>query len=167
MALAILNMFDDGVIHLIDGNDIDRTRNAITLTMEFHQLFGRFEVYFEPKGNQAHAYRIDSIREDFTRPSILPIEDRTLFLTESRTIDPPSPRLLAIHAAIAHILYLSAAGRYIDSLLEDLNQGDILVDGSTPLGYLTALRIHGWWDGRIHASFDELHPHLDLTSHDL
>ncbi|KAK5442662.1 hypothetical protein LTS15_010980 [Exophiala xenobiotica] len=151
MALTILNMFDDGVIHLIDGNDIDRTRNAITLTMEFHQLFGRFEVYFEPQGNQAHTYRIDSVREDFTRPSILPVEDRTLFLTESRTIDPPSPRLLAIHAAIAHILYLSAAGRHIDSILEDLNQGDILVDGSSPLGHLTALRIHGWWDGQIHA----------------
>jgi HNH endonuclease len=47
-ALAILNMFDDGVVHLIEGVDIDRTCNAITLTMEFHQLFGRFKVYFEP-----------------------------------------------------------------------------------------------------------------------
>lgn len=143
MALAILNMFDDGVIHLIDRNDIDRTRNAMTLTMEFHQFFGWFEGYFEPQGNQAHTSRIDSVREDFTRPSILPVEDRTLFLTEGRTIDPPSPRLLAIHAAIAHILYLSAAGRHLDSILEDLNQGGILVDGSTSLGHLFALRIHG------------------------
>lgn len=61
MALAILNMFDDGVIHLIDRNDIDRTRNAMTLTMEFHQFFGWFEGYFEPQGNQAHTSRIDSV----------------------------------------------------------------------------------------------------------
>ncbi|KEF50831.1 uncharacterized protein A1O9_13118 [Exophiala aquamarina CBS 119918] len=150
-ALAILNMFDDGVVRLIEGNDIDRTRNAITLTMEFHQLFGRFEVYFEPQGNQLHTYRIDSVREDFMRHPILPIESRSLFLTDTRTIDPPSPRLLAIHAAIAHILYLSAAGSHIDCILDDLDHGDILVDGSTQLGYLTTLRVGGWWDGRIGA----------------
>lgn len=144
-------MFDDGVIHLIEGNDIDRTRNAITLTMEFHQLFGHFEVYFEPHGSQPHTYRIDSVREDFMRPSILPITNRTLFLTDTRTIDPPSPRLLAIHAAIAHILYLSAAGHYIDRILEDLDQGEVLADGSTPLGHFANLRMYGWWDGRIRA----------------
>lgn len=55
-ALAILNMFDDGVVHLIEGSDIDRTRNAITLTMEFHQLFGRFDVFFEPRDNEMHSY---------------------------------------------------------------------------------------------------------------
>ncbi|KAJ9612775.1 hypothetical protein H2204_014910 [Knufia peltigerae] len=151
VALAILNMFDDGVIHLLEGNDIDRTRNAITLTMEFHHLFGCFEVYFEPYGSQAHTYRIDSVHEDFMRPSILPITNRTLFLTDNRTIDPPSPRLLAIHAAIAHILYLSAAGQYINDILDDLDQGEISADGSTPLGQFTALRVYGWWDGRIHA----------------
>ena len=150
-ALTILNMFDDGVVRLIEGSDIDRTRNAISLTMEFHQLFGRFEVYFEPQGNQLHTYRIESVREDFMRPSILPIESRTLFITDTRTIDPPSARLLAVHAAIAHILYLSAAGRHIDSIIYDLDQGDIMVDGSTELGYLTALRVGGWWDGRIGA----------------
>jgi hypothetical protein len=144
-------MFDDGVVHLIEGSDIDRTRNAITLTMEFHQLFGRFEVYFEPQGHQSHTYRIDSVRDDFMRPSILPIQSRTLFITDTRTIDPPSPRFLAIHAAIARILYLSAAGSYIDKILYDLDQGAAMVDGSTEIGYLTTLRIGGWWDGRIGA----------------
>ncbi|KAI3335905.1 hypothetical protein F4824DRAFT_462853, partial [Ustulina deusta] len=35
---------------------------------------------------------------------------RTLYPTPTRAIYPPSPRLLAIHHAIAHILHLSAAG---------------------------------------------------------
>lgn len=150
-ALAILNMFDDGVVHLIEGSDVDRTRNAITLIMEFHQLFGRFEVYFEPHGSQADTYRIDFVRDDFMRPSILPITNCTLFLTDNQTIDPPSPRLLAIHADIAHLLYLSAAGHYIDNILEDLDQGEISVDGSTPAGHFTTLRMNGWWDGRVRA----------------
>jgi hypothetical protein len=40
-------MFDDGILHLIEGSEIDRPRNALTLTLDFHQLFGNFEVYFE------------------------------------------------------------------------------------------------------------------------
>ena len=150
MALTILNMFDDGVVHLIEGTDIDRPRNAITLTHDFHQLFGNFEVFFEPQGSEPHTYRIDSNRRGILRHRIFPV-DRTLFLTDTRTIDPPSPRLLAVHSAIAHILHLSAAGRHIDKILEDLNQKDIKADGSTELGYLTQLRIHGWWNGQIRA----------------
>jgi len=143
-------MFDDGVIHLIEGTDIDRPRNAITLTHDFHQLFGNFEVYFEPQDNQPHTYRIDSTRFGILRHRIFPIH-WTLFLTDTRTIDPPSPRLLAVHSAIAHILHLSAAARHIDKILEDLDQRDIMADGSTELGYLAKLRVHGWWNGQIRA----------------
>ncbi|KAK6371741.1 hypothetical protein LTS17_008564 [Exophiala oligosperma] len=148
LALAILNMFDDGVVHLIEGVNIDRPRNAITLTHDFHDLFGRFEAYFEATGNEQHTYRIDSTDTGIGRHPLFPVT-RTLFLTDTRTIDPPSPRLLAIHAAIAKILHMSAAGSYIDSILYDLDKGGISVDGSTPLGHFTALRIHGWVDGRI------------------
>jgi hypothetical protein len=72
-------------------------------------------------------------------------------ITDTRTIDPPSPRSLAVHYAIAHILHLSAAGRYIDNILEDLDQKGIMADGSTELGHLANLRIQGWWNGQIRA----------------
>lgn len=143
-------MFDDGVVHLIENTDIDRPRNAITLTHDPHQPSGGFEVYFEPTGNEPHTYCIDSTRTGILRHRIFSV-DRTLFLTDTRTIDPPSPRLLAIHAAIANILHMSAARDHIDSILWDLDQGEISVDGSTPLGHFTALRIHGWWNGQIRA----------------
>ena len=41
-------MFDDGIVHLIEGTDIDSSRNAITLNHDLYQLFGNFEIYFEP-----------------------------------------------------------------------------------------------------------------------
>ncbi|OQV11251.1 hypothetical protein CLAIMM_15113 [Cladophialophora immunda] len=148
-ALAILDMFDDGVVRLIEGSDIDRTRNAITLTMRFHRLFSRFQVYFERQGNQLYAYRIDPVRDNFVRRSILSIESRTLFTTGAKTIDPPSARFLAVHAAIARVLYLSGAGRHIDKILYDLDHKNVMADGSTQLGYFTALRLGGWWDGRV------------------
>jgi len=37
-AIAILNMFDTGVIHLIADTDIDRPRNAISLSPEMHRF---------------------------------------------------------------------------------------------------------------------------------
>ncbi|KAI0395868.1 hypothetical protein F5Y17DRAFT_465463 [Xylariaceae sp. FL0594] len=38
--LAIINMFDTEVVHLIEAGDIDRPRNALTLTQPFHVYFG-------------------------------------------------------------------------------------------------------------------------------
>ncbi|KAJ3579736.1 hypothetical protein NPX13_g829 [Xylaria arbuscula] len=147
-ALAVLNMFDHGVTHLIEGTDIDRPRNALTLTHQLHLFFGDFRIFFEPVQDeqQLHTYRVNS----FLHPSVsrtlgLPIT-RTLYLTDTRTIDPPSPRLLAVHRAIAHILHLSAAGEYIDRLLRDMDEKGILADGSTDVGRLVKLSLSGWLD---------------------
>ncbi|TGJ83076.1 hypothetical protein E0Z10_g5688 [Xylaria hypoxylon] len=134
-ALAVLNMFDNGVTCLIEGTDIDRPRNALTLTHTFHGLFGDFKVFFEPiqDEQQPHTYRVDSFLPlTISRHLGLPIT-RTFYLTDTRTIDPPSPRLLAVHRAIAHILHLSAAGEYIDKLLREMDEQGILADGSTDI----------------------------------
>jgi hypothetical protein len=74
---------------------------------------------------------------------------RTFRLTDNHIIDPPSPRLLAIHRAIALSLHLSAAGGYIDNILRDLDELDVKSDGSTELGHLIALRLGGWWNGVV------------------
>jgi hypothetical protein len=143
-------MFDDGIVHLIEGSDIDRPRNALTLTHDLHQLFGNFEIFFEPTAQPLHTYRIDSTESGIMRNPMFPLS-RTLYLTSTRTIDPPSPRLLAVHRAIARILHLSAAGDYINKILEDLERKDIKTDGSTELGHLVELRLGGWWNGFVRA----------------
>src|SRR2546423_3414262 len=61
-------------------------------------------------------------------------------LNSNRTIDPPSPRLLAIHRAIGRILHLSGAGVYVERLLRDVDGMDIQEDGSTHIGYLVRLQ---------------------------
>ncbi|KAF2454343.1 hypothetical protein BDY21DRAFT_353691 [Lineolata rhizophorae] len=149
-ALMILNMFDNGVAHLIEGIDIDRPRNAITLTPTLHWQFGSFRNFFTPSADhQPHTYRIDSHLPVLLRGP-LPVT-RSLYLTETRTIDPPSPRLLAVHRAISYILHLSAAGEYIDKILEDIEEQGIRADGSTELGRLVSLRLYGWLDGTVDA----------------
>lgn len=53
-AIAILNMCDVGVIHVIEGTDIDRPRNALTLTLEMHKPFGNFDIFFNVKPMISH-----------------------------------------------------------------------------------------------------------------
>lgn len=147
--LDILNMFDTDAAHLIDGPEIDRPRNALTLTSSLHQFFfGDFQIYFELVNGPPNTYRIDTFLPYPALNNLLPVT-RSLSVTEGRTIDPPSPRLLAVHRAIAHILHLSAAGSYIDRILRDIEEQTVRVHGSTPLDLLVNLRIGGWWDGRI------------------
>ncbi|KAK3384077.1 hypothetical protein B0T24DRAFT_72720 [Lasiosphaeria ovina] len=141
-AIAILNMFDNGVMHLIEGVDIHRPRNALTLTLNMHRRFGNFNIFFEPVANAApHTYRICTFLPWIANQ--FPIT-RTLFTHPS--IDPPSERLLTLHSAIGHILHLSAAGDYIEHILRDME--DLKVareDGKTQLGVLVslALRMRG------------------------
>lgn len=141
-------MFDMGVAYLIEGAEIDRPRNALTLTHLLHQAFGDFRVFFVPVADsQPHTYRIDSfLPRQLMRDPTLPVT-RTLYLAKNRTVDPPSARLLAVHCAIAHILHLSAAGEYIDRILLDAEEHGIQADGSTEVGRLVCLGLHGWVDG--------------------
>ena len=144
-------MFDSGVAHIIQGPNIDRPFNALTLTPDIHHWFGNFDIFFEPVVSQPGTYRIDSFLEPQLAGDDFPVT-RTLYLTDNHTIDPPLPRLLALHSAIAHILHLSAAGDYIDKLLRDMERAEELgaqTDGSTDLGRLVYLRM--WLEGGVDA----------------
>jgi hypothetical protein len=142
-AVAILNMFDLGVADLIEGPEINREYNALTMSTWAHDRFGAYQIFFEPVSDTdvpPSTYRIGTFLPPFLARS-LPVV-RTLFTHP--TIDPPSPRLLALHCAIAHILHLSGAGGYIERVLRDMEDGVIRADGSTELGLLVdlALRVH-------------------------
>ncbi|KAL2382611.1 hypothetical protein RJ035_006036 [Blastomyces gilchristii] len=142
--LRILNMFDSGIIHLIDGPKIDSPLNALTLTHDHHRSFGEFQIYFEPT-SKPYEYRINSMEQSpFLRDPLFPVT-RTLTLSPNCTIDPPSARLLGVHRAIAKIMKLSGAGEYIDTILRDLEEvDDVRADGSTNLGHMMSLRLGGW-----------------------
>ncbi|OAA53613.1 hypothetical protein SPI_09320 [Niveomyces insectorum RCEF 264] len=148
-ALAILNMFDNGVTHLINGVDIDRPRNALSLAHGFHRQFGAFKIYFDAVPGQSNTYQVQSfLPGPVTAAFNLPVV-RTLFDTENHTIDMPSPRLLAVHRAIAHILHLSGAGEYIDRVLRDMEDNNVRSDGSTELGRMVTLGLGRWRDNTV------------------
>lgn len=140
-------MFDNDIAHLINGVEIDRPRNALTLTLSLHRAFGNFDVYFTPIPNRTHTYEIKTfLRTGFHR--VLPVT-RELYLTTDRNIEPPSPRLLALHCAIAHILHLSGAAGYIDKVIRSMDEQIARCDGSTELGQLVQLRMNRWLAGGV------------------
>lgn len=145
MATHILDMFDPGVAHLVDGPGIDRAYNAVSLTSTMHGMFGSMRIYFDPTEEQ-HTYVIRAWVEavgSLVTPN-LPLR-RTLRIDPNRTIDPPSPRLLAIHRAVGQILHLSDAGNYIDKILRDLEGTRVILeDGSTAVGNYLNARLGGW-----------------------
>ena len=106
-------------------------------------------IIFEPADDspEPHTYTIRELKRRSYR-SWLPIT-RTLLLSSERSIDPPSRRLFAVHAACARILYMSGAGEYIDRVLRDQEEPAVLSDGSTELGGLVAARLGGSWNGLV------------------
>ncbi|KAL8334541.1 hypothetical protein RB598_009020 [Gaeumannomyces tritici] len=139
-ALEILNMFDAGVVHMIEGPEIDRPFNAITLSHDHHLDFGSFQIFFELVPDKpSHTYRIDAYKKVVRAILGLPVT-RTLYLADN--IDPPSHRLLAVHSAIGHILHLSGAGDHIDQVLQDAEEYGVRSDGSTQLGTLLRLKLN-------------------------
>lgn len=146
--LRILDMFDPGITHLIDGQDIDRPYNALTLTHALHMRFGGLEVYFEPPppaedAPQKNTYVIRSTQSyAWRRNPRFPLR-RTLLTSPNKTIDPPSPRLLSMHRACALILHLSGAGEYIEKILRDEELLTAEMDGSTELGSVLLLKLWG------------------------
>lgn len=144
-------MFDCDVASLIEGPYIDSPRNAISLRPAFHSIFGNFEIYFEAVPGEENTYRIESIdTSGYAERLGLPVT-RKLFLSDGKTIDPPSARLLALHRAIAKILSLSGAGEYIDKLFRDLEETGVQEDGSTDLGRLITFRLGGGRDYIVQA----------------
>jgi len=116
-------MFDPGIIHYISDTNIDRPYNAITLTHTCRRYFGGLQVYFEAETGSLNTYTIKTTKEWYL-PN-LPVT-RTLFVTSDHNIDPPMPRLLAIHRACCLILHLSGAGQYLDRVLRDMEEGTLI-----------------------------------------
>lgn len=61
--------------------------------------------------------------------------------------DARESRLLALHRAIAHILFLSGAGEYINKILDDFDKTGVRADGTTELGRMVSWRMSGCLGG--------------------
>ncbi|KAI9765469.1 MAG: hypothetical protein M1839_005500 [Geoglossum umbratile] len=117
----VMKLFHPYAERLLDGVEIDKPFNAMTLVVELHHSFGQLRWYLEEEP-ETHTYIFKKSpgRTAFIPSVFQPQNDRkrVQFVGRNQT-DLPSPDLLALHRACAIILGLSGAGEYIDKILRD------------------------------------------------
>lgn len=121
----------------------------MTLTKNYHHMFAEFEIYFtrlDGPTYSPHTYRIEAfvplaMRKELPATRTLRAEGAE---ANGKPIALPEPRFLALRSALAHVLYRSSAGSYIDDLLTKLKEKPTKENGSTELGLFAQLKLDGW-----------------------
>ena len=144
--LAILDMFDPGVVHLISGADIDAPHNELCLIPLTRRLFGDMRIYFEGCDDDdaatPHTYDVKATKPSFVMRALGLPWRRTLYGAPDGSVLMPEARLLRIHATCCKMAHLTGAGAYIEKILRDGadNDDEMRANGSFPLGELVSLR---------------------------
>ncbi|TFK62455.1 hypothetical protein BDN72DRAFT_777064 [Pluteus cervinus] len=107
----------------LNGANVHRLENILTLSPEFHDWFDQLRFWLER----------DPTPTAVTSAMLVTLGSRITFTTHDSTTHPlPSPRLLELHAACARIAHLSGAGEYADKVLRDMETIGVLAnDGSS------------------------------------
>jgi len=107
----------------LNGNNIHRLENILTMCTDDHAYFDDLKMWFEPTGTP-NEYFLRVSQEEyrpsiFTPPEIHRIEKVTLEDTSDRPA--PSSRYLALHAACCRVAHMSGAGQYLDEIYRDFD----------------------------------------------
>ncbi|KAG8713232.1 hypothetical protein FRC08_013529 [Ceratobasidium sp. 394] len=126
--LALLEYFGGINSAELNGVDIHRLENILTLEVGLHYAFDHLRVWFEPVPGQDNTYTVQK------RNSITWRDLPTQFTlgTTSEHLALPSRRYLSLRAACAKVLYMSGAAEVIDRVLRDRERVQVLAnDGSS------------------------------------
>lgn len=128
----------------LNGPDIHRLSNILTLRVEVHSLFDKLDLWFElvpvsfvlvvhyydlihTAQNTLNTYNI-CVSHDFFRRTLLP----TITFTSHNGFPLPDPRYLKLHAAACRIAHLSGATEYIETHYRDMDSIKVLAcDGTS------------------------------------
>ncbi|KAJ5124345.1 uncharacterized protein N7515_008170 [Penicillium bovifimosum] len=117
--------------------NINDTKNAITMSGFLHRPFGCFDFSFE-ETSKPHTYRLQNYAPNLGwLARFLPATVE--FNSYDERYDLPSPELLKVHAIIARIFHASGAAESIEKALRDLGEHSMLTrDGSTDISSMLA-----------------------------
>ncbi|EPS99341.1 hypothetical protein FOMPIDRAFT_1124548, partial [Fomitopsis schrenkii] len=125
---GILQSFGYHLQPELNGNNINRPENVMTLTHALHGLFDDLDFWLEEVEGQENTYRT-CLSSNFDRahtrePGTPQIAPRHLAL--------PNPRYFRIHAACCRVAHLSGAAEYLREVYQDMESLDVLAnDGSS------------------------------------
>jgi len=123
--LAVLKRFGYNVDEL-NGEKVHSLFNVM-MTMEYNaqDRFDRLEIWLE-KTTTPHCYNVRTTCDMVSYPK------QVMFTTPDPVKLPlPSPDLLGLHAACAQVAHLSGEGEYVDQILEEMEQINVLAHDGT------------------------------------
>ena len=136
---AVLSMFSSKPEELhekLNGNEIHRLENIITLALHVHTGFNALSVWFKPVDvclilllytlinklqDSPNTYTIHS-EYGGSRFCGLPLPKTITFTTTNRELQVPSPYYLELHALCCKVSELSGVGRYLDRVEDELEE---------------------------------------------
>ncbi|KAF8965403.1 hypothetical protein BDZ97DRAFT_1998394, partial [Flammula alnicola] len=113
----------------LNGSDIHRLENVMTVVPEFHTRFDELSVWFKEEDK----YKLEGawLHDLRDYPEYV-----TFTTTDPVQIPVPSPTYLAIHATCAKVAHLSGAAECIDKLYRDMDDGKTLDPNGASAGTL-------------------------------
>ncbi|KIM40633.1 hypothetical protein M413DRAFT_446058 [Hebeloma cylindrosporum] len=141
--LDILQSWTQIDLQPLAGSGINSASNGIFMSTMAHETFRTFQLYLDKDTypTNPNKYRLRTIRPAIlaTGKEEVDIEFRSL---AQSGVDPPNPALLSAHAAIAKVLNLCGAGRYVEKVERDAEDCGILrEDGETDVAILLMNRL--------------------------
>ncbi|KAI5988537.1 hypothetical protein EDD15DRAFT_2579972 [Pisolithus albus] len=135
---GVLERFGHGNLRQhLNGADIHRLDNVMTLEKDVYHDFYRLKIYFTAT-EVPNRYKFEAVREFFLagRPGYV-----TLSTPDAEQYPLPNPIYLAIHATCAKVAHLSGAAEHIEEILRCMEDTCVLAEdgGSSDVLYTAIL----------------------------
>ncbi|EPS99343.1 hypothetical protein FOMPIDRAFT_1147471 [Fomitopsis schrenkii] len=150
---GILQSFGYHLQPELNGNNINRPENVMTLTHALHGLFDDLDFWLEEVEGQENTYRtcLSSNFDDAQARESLHLPPTVQFIVhdvddlassgargsstsqvQPRHLALPNPKYLRIHAACCKVAHLSGAAEYLEEVYRDVDSLEVLAnDGSS------------------------------------
>ncbi|KAG8833546.1 hypothetical protein FRC17_010517 [Serendipita sp. 399] len=133
----------------LEGRNINRLDNIMTLTYDIHAYFEDLKLWAEQGQDSANRYTVQAIHTNYLF-HIKKGGEVQFSTLDVETMPLPNPNYLVLHAACAKIAYISGVGKLLDDLErqgEDLN---VLASDGSSMALLqyklaAAAAISGFW----------------------
>ncbi|KAG8938888.1 hypothetical protein FRC04_007344 [Tulasnella sp. 424] len=115
----------------LNGPNIHRVENALTMCQIVRELFDRLELWFEAT-DVPNTYRMCSNNPATFKLALPPIPPKVTLRSTNSSIALPRSDYLRIHAACAKIAHLSGAAEYFQTILKEWEERPVLAsDGGS------------------------------------
>ncbi|CAA7263958.1 unnamed protein product [Cyclocybe aegerita] len=116
------------VLDELDGENLHRLSNGLTLEVDLHILFDTLKLWFEEVQNQPYTYDVHTLRLH----GFLPQPRRVTFKSTDPALELPNSKYLKLHAAVCRVAHMSGAAKYLDLHDREVEMREVMAhDGSS------------------------------------